>query len=249
MMNMGPKEEILLELGLSRNEAKVYTSLLREGVCNISSLAKRCVIHRANVYESLERLKNKGLLSETIQNSKRILQVAEPAALATLLREKELRLKEVLPQFQIDYQMSQKQEMVEVYNGSGAIRNMLTRSLEKGGNIYAFGIPKSIMGLIGEYFLKNIHKTRAKKKQWMYHIYNSDACERAKYLNTLPYTQARSLSPEFDCPVVTLICGDEVYIMSLNSNPIVVVRINNKEMAEVYCKYFQILWEKTKEPT
>ncbi len=245
-MIMESKEGILQELGLSKNDARVYTTLLQESANTISAIAKRSGIHRANVYDAMSRLKSKGLLAESTKNGKKAFKAANPASLINLLHEKELKLNEVLPQFKLDYHMSENSNMVEVYEGAAAIRNVFQHCVEIKEDIYAFGLPKNIIHLIGEHFQNAIHKKRAKQKQWMYHIYNSDATKRMKFLNTLPYTKARALSPAFDCPVTTVVCGDQVCVMSIDSDKPTIIIIRNKEMAKAYQKYFQILWEKTR---
>lgn len=240
------KEELLAELGLSKNDSLVYLTLLREGHSTPTTISKKSGIFRANVYGSLERLKVKGLVSEINEDKKRFFQASNPNALLTLLKEKELRLKSLLPELILDHQLAQKNE-VEVYNNIAALRNLFHHYLDLGDDIYCYGVPKIAVNLVGEYFQNVIHKKRAQQKQWMYHIYNSDAKERINFLNKLPYTKARSLPPEFDCPVATIICGDEMSINLFQENKCTIIVIRNKEIANVYQKYFQVLWNKAKD--
>jgi hypothetical protein len=75
----------------------------------------------------------------------------------------------------------------------------------------------------------------------MKHIYNEDAKERIKYLNKIPLTEARYLPKEFNSPVSTEICGDEVMFVLWKASPII-VHIKSREIASFYKKYFEILW-------
>jgi len=240
------KEEMLTELGLSKNDSKVYLALLKNGSNSISSVAKVSSIHRANVYEAISRLKSKGLVSEVAINGKKMYLAAEPSALHTIILEKELKLKSLLPELLLDYELRRSSDIVEVLEGVKAIRDIIRRYLRIGKDIYLFGVPKIAIQLVGDYYQNNIHKERAKQKQWMYHIYNSDAMGRIKYLNTLPYTKARYLTSNHDFPVTTRMCGDEVSITLYSQKPLTFV-IRSKEMAESYRKYFQILWENAKD--
>ena len=241
-----PHEEVLEELGLSRNDSKVYLCLLRAGPHSITVLAKNCEIHRANVYSALERLKVKGLISETQRENKKVFQASDPSCLVNLLKEKEIKLQSMMPQLILDHQLSKRDNHVEVYQGVNALRNIYKSYLEIGEPIYTFGVPKIAISLIGEYFQGVIHKRRAEKKQWIYHIYNSDAKERVKFLNTLPYSKTRYFDSEYDFPVTTRICGDEVSITLYSQNPLHII-IKSSEMAASYRKYFQILWDKAKD--
>ena len=47
-------EDILEEIGLSPNEAKIYTTLLGLGLSTVTSISNKCKLHRANVYDSLK---------------------------------------------------------------------------------------------------------------------------------------------------------------------------------------------------
>ena len=56
-------EKQLEELGLTKNETKVYLVLLELGLTTTSAIIKRAGINTSKVYESLERLLKKGLVS------------------------------------------------------------------------------------------------------------------------------------------------------------------------------------------
>lgn len=56
--------EILKDLGLTENEAKVFLSALKTGLAPISRVARQSGIARTYVYELAEQLKSKGLLAE-----------------------------------------------------------------------------------------------------------------------------------------------------------------------------------------
>ncbi len=243
IMGENSKEEMLEELGLTKNDSKVYLTLLREGTSTITTIAKKSGLYRPNVYGAIDRLKSRGLVSEYIENTSRKFKAADPSALAAVLQEKELKLKSILPQFHLDYQLSDKNNLVEVYEGVAAIRSLFQHYVELGESIYDFGVPQIAVSLLGEYYQNVIHQKRVQKKQWMYHIYNSDAKERIKFLNKLPYTEAKYLHPEFNFPVATRICGKEISITHYAKNPMTIV-IRSAEMAEAYRKYFAILWEK-----
>ena len=57
------KEIVLQKLGIAGNEAKIYLILLRSGVSSAGDITKKSGIHRSNVYDALERLKEKGLIN------------------------------------------------------------------------------------------------------------------------------------------------------------------------------------------
>mgnify|MGYP003981854791 FL=1 len=50
------EEEILNDLGLTKNESKVYISLLKIGSSTVTNIANESNIHRVNVYDSIKKL-------------------------------------------------------------------------------------------------------------------------------------------------------------------------------------------------
>ena len=59
---MEPKE-LLAEIGLTERESKVYLALLELGSTTTGPLVKKSEVPNSKVYEILESLQNKGLVS------------------------------------------------------------------------------------------------------------------------------------------------------------------------------------------
>jgi predicted DNA-binding transcriptional regulator len=240
------RERALLGLGLTKNETRVYLSLLELGSTTVTKVASGSKVHRVNVYDSLEKLRKRGLVSQISQGDKKQYQATSPDNLFNILREKEIHLKGILPQLQLNHQLSTDKCNVEIHEGIGAVRSLFLNYLKIGEDILDFGVPKTAIGLLGEFFQNSIHQKRIKQKQHMYHIYNADATDRMKYLNKLPYTEARYLSAELNGPVATRICGDEISITHYSDKTTTIV-IKNPIMAEAYRNYFWVLWKLAKE--
>ena len=56
-------KSILEELGLTKNEIKIYLALLELGTTPAGILIKKVDMHRASVYDVIDQLINKGLIS------------------------------------------------------------------------------------------------------------------------------------------------------------------------------------------
>ena len=85
--------EILEEIGLSPNEAKIYETLIRTGIVSINKLSVESNVHRRNVYDSLDKLVKKGLVSEEIVSGHRFVRAIDPSRLLDIVREKEAKVK------------------------------------------------------------------------------------------------------------------------------------------------------------
>lgn len=232
-------EDILLELGFSKNEAKVYTALLRLGSSTATEISKQSKLHRTNVYDALERLVEKGLVSHILKDEIKYFEAADPETLMGILKEKEIQLREILPRLLLDKKLATKTK-AHISEGLSAVKAVLNNFLEYKKPILVYGIPKEAIGLMHS-FIIHYHKRRIEKKIPMKHIYNVDAQDRIEYLNTLPYTEAKYLPKEYNSPVSTNVCGAEVVLILWSKVPLV-IQIESKEIADSYEKYFELLW-------
>ena len=154
------------------------------------------------------------------------------------------QLKDAIPTIRLLQQSSLKESTFHEYKGADALVNILTRFLDYHEPILAWGVPKTAY-----FFLKNkiehFHAERLKRKVLMMHIYNSTAYERIKVLKKLPYTKVRILPELYDSEVATNVCADEV-VFVLFKAPVTIFLIKNKEMADAYKRYFELLWKNAK---
>ena len=240
-------EETLQEAGLTRNEAKVYWKLLTTGQLCTRALARECKLYRSCVYDSLDQLIKKGLVSFICKDKVKWFEAVEPESLLSWIREKEKSLEAILPALKLEIKLKKtiKSEAI-ILEGMKAFRHVMLNFLEKQSPILVYGIPSEVPDIV-RYFIESFHKQRIDKKVWMKHIYNQDALDRIRYLNTLPHTEAKCLPEEFSSPISTMICKDEIILISWE--PLTMIQIRNEGLAKAYQKYFEILWEKARKPS
>jgi hypothetical protein len=112
--------------------------------------------------------------------------------------------------------------------------------------IYMFGIPKKASEVsLG--FIELFHRTRIARRILMKHLYNENAKERIKYLNTLDLTEAKYLPQQFNSPVSTIVCGKEILIIHWDE-PYTFIRIENEPLADSYKNYFELMYKQAVYP-
>jgi len=237
-------EEELREIGLSKNEVKIYIAVTEIGPSTIGEIAKKSKVHRTNVYDAIEGLINKGLISYIIRAKLKYFQVTNPDCLIDMIKEKEARINTIIPQLKIISNLSVSKNQAQILEGLKSAKRVMDNFLEYDEPILVMGVSANVEKLIKP-FLENFHKRRVDKKIVMKHIYNTDAHERIKILKKIPYTEIRVLPNDYDSPVATNIVGDEVTLVQWEKNP-VIIRIKNTKIAESYKKYFNFLWKDAK---
>jgi len=239
-------EQTLIEIGMTLNEAKVYLALLEIGSSTVVEISKKCKIHRPNVYDSLQKLIEKGIVSLIAKENTTYYQASNPAMLEMFLKEKEIKLQTILPNLNELFNMAKRKSFANVFEGINAVSKILYNLLEYKKEILVYGIPR-VAPEMAKYFIMSFHKVRIEQKVKMKHIYNFNAIERIKYLNDMSYTEAKYAPIEAESVVATHICGDEVALVIWTDNP-KVIQIVDKDVAESYRNYFNMLWNIAKIP-
>ena len=72
------KTEILRKIGLSDGEIKVYSALLDLRRSPVNKIHEKTGIERRNIYDILNKLIEKGLVSYTIEKGKKTYQCTHP---------------------------------------------------------------------------------------------------------------------------------------------------------------------------
>lgn len=83
--------DLLQELGLSRNHAKVYLSLLKTGRSSIRQVSAKSGINRGTTYDALKELNKAGLVSFNIQGQRRKYFAESPQKINDLIAERKLQ--------------------------------------------------------------------------------------------------------------------------------------------------------------
>lgn len=239
-------EQTLMDVGLSKNETKGYIALIELGPSTVTKISQISRVHRTNLYEALERLKKKGIVSSFLKNNTLHYEATDPNILLTFLKDKEAKLNAILPQLELAKNLSRPQNDIEIREGLTALKATYSEVLKQKKPIYTFGSPKAAAEL-AKPFLDQFHKKRIELKIQMYHIYNEDAVERISELKNLPFTSVRVLPPEYNSHISTGICGDEVSIKNWDKKEGFAIVIRNPKVAKTYKNYFDLLWNIAKQ--
>ena len=87
-------QQILSKIGLTKQESKVYLSLLELQEAQTGKLCKFTKIASSNIYKILESLMEKGLTHYRLQNNIKVFMPAPPESLNELFLQKQKKLDE-----------------------------------------------------------------------------------------------------------------------------------------------------------
>ncbi|MBR9705145.1 TrmB family transcriptional regulator, partial [Candidatus Pacearchaeota archaeon] len=115
---------ILRKIGLSDGEIKVYNALLEIGVSSMNNIHEKVGIDRRNIYDILNKLIERGLVSYIDKNNKRVFKITNPEKILSYIEEKKSNLNEirksvskVIPQIQEVYLSKKNDIFAEIFKG------------------------------------------------------------------------------------------------------------------------------------
>lgn len=229
-------KEILIELGLTESEVKVYMALLEQGPSLAGRISRKTGIHRRNVYDITERLIKKGFIGYILKNNRRMFEAANPDKFVDLLKQKEAELNEGLPFLKELYGRNKEKEETSFFKGKEGLKTVFEDQLSENRRreVLILGASHSAFEILPFYF-KWYDKDRANKRIAVKII----ATERLG--KRIPLSEIRYLPRKYANPLAINIYKDKVAIILWKKEPIAIV-IKEREVADSYRKYFELMW-------
>lgn len=250
------KTQILEKIGLTKTEIKIYLTLLKLGQSTTTNIVKDAKIHASKVYEFLEKLIQKGLVSYTIKSNKKHFRATDPDFLKEFLKEKRNKIKEqekeidaILPQLRSLKKYEKdiiKSETYEGLRGVKSVYEKILSTLNKGEIQHTIGAPRIGNELI-EGFLLDWHKRRIKRGIKCQYIYDSNVRDYGKIRERMALTKVKYLPKKIVSPMWIEIFKDNVVIGHLKGRNAILFLIQDKEIAKGYLDYFKLIWNISEE--
>ncbi|MDD4983524.1 MAG: helix-turn-helix domain-containing protein [Candidatus ainarchaeum sp.] len=232
--------KILRDLGLSENESKVYIALLGLGLANAGEVTKKSEVNRTNVYDALERLIDKGLVTYIKKDKKKFFEPVNPTRLKDLLKEKEEDLDSILPELIDKFSSSKPKEFATIYKGKRAIKTAFEEILKEKKEIFAYGAQTHFIRLFPVYQrIWNLKRAELGIKVNM--IYNEKVRESVNSYNR-KLIEMKFLPKKYDFPSTVLIYGNKTMTFIWTEQPMA-ISITSEEVYKSNKNFFDILWK------
>jgi|TARA_B100000315_G_scaffold258169_1_gene309365 sugar-specific transcriptional regulator TrmB len=226
--------EELKQIGLTTNESKVYLALLDLGPSLAGQISRKTGLHRRTVYDTTEVLIKKGMVGYILKNNRRTFQASSPTRILDIIKEKENLLEPFVNELEKKYSKTKEKEETNFYKGSEGLKSVFEDQL-KSKEILILGASIKAYEVLQFYF-KWYDKTRKKKK------IKSRIIAQDRKIKRIALSEIRYLPEKYSNPVSVNIYGDKTAIILWASQPLAIV-IKNKEVANGYKNYFELLWK------
>ncbi len=238
------KETALKEFGLTDKETLVYLELLKLGKIKLQELAKRIDLPRTTIYNTLNYLHVKGLVSKIVKGNVNYFKAVEPSKMIDTINQKKETILSVLPELESLKGQIKESSSVEIYEGFKGISTILLDVFKKKQQTYYFGsYSKSVEVLkhLPDHFrtLRLDNKIPAKI---VIDKYDEETFHKKSYKKT---TEMRFNNSLKDFPCMIFIYGNKVAMYTLEGELIGII-ISNKELSNAMKMIFDIYWANAK---
>ena len=246
--------ELFQELGLSRNEAKIYGCLLESGESSVGEVATAAGVHRRNVYDVLYRLLEKGLIFEIIQGSENRYQAVDPHKLQDLVIEEEQVLSEALPGLKELYEGTPEVDEVLVYRGVEGWKRYMRDIIRVGEDFYSIAGKGAWLDQRMRKFFPWFMQEIKGSGITLHHLFDHEVKEAALPIVDFVGECYKFLPKEYSAPAAIDVFGDHVNI-ALNreleafESEYAFTVVVNRSMAESFRTWFRYMWDFCPEST
>jgi len=236
----------LRELGLSKREAQVYLALLQEGQSGAGKLLKRTGLYRVILYDTLENLVKKGLVSFFELNRRKQFIAEDPEKLIEELKIKQKIAGELVQKLHNLHSAETSERIIRLYEGFRGIKSCQQNYFEEfsrkpGGEYLMIGASFQLHETLDAFF-NGFHERRAKVGVKARLLFNPDNRKFGELKKKFSLTQVRYLPANVFTPSWLSMYGDVVLIGVMDENPLAIF-IKNKRIADSYRNYFEIMWK------
>jgi len=237
--------KLLENLGLTKNEAKTYLTLLKLGSVPAGPLIKVLGMFRAQVYNLLDILIEKGLVHYVVQANRKYFEAQDPERLLELIQNKkqilenqEKELEKVIPKLKLERKLETETQEGTIYKGKKGLKSIFEDILKyKNQEFKVMGASGKFKELFHAYFI-HWHNRRVKAKINLKIIY-SESVRKEK--RKLKLTEIKYIKDMHVTPSTTFIYADKVAIIMWSGIPLAFL-IRSENVAESYREFFDMFW-------
>lgn len=236
--------DILKEYGLSEKESIVYLQLLPLGSTNLQEIAKRVDLPRTTIYNTLNYLASRGLVSSIKNNAVTFYEAADPNKLVDALNEKKRLVESIVPELESLRAMEKESSSVELFRGSKGLFTILSDVFKQKQQTYYFGsysLSKAILEHQPEHF-RTIRLDKKIPAKIVIESYDEEVFHTSKYQEL---TQMRFNDSLKEFPCMIFIYGKKVAMYTLKKDLVGVI-ISNQQVAQAMKFVFDMYWSAAK---
>jgi len=241
-------EKELQSLGLTLGESKVYSSLIRLESSTVGPIVKESRVAYSNIYEILNKLIQKGLVSYIIKEKIKYYKSLQPLRLKEYIesqkeeiKRKEKELENILPKLK---KLSNKNNLgsSEIYIGQkgllAAYENLLNDSKKNDEMIYFYSYDQETYKSLNDFYYQLFPKIKQKRLK-LKCIANNKYKDQFKKEGSPKFLKIKFV--DYPTPPNIDIFKDKLLITIWKDTTIGIL-VTSKEVTDNFREYFNSIW-------
>lgn len=238
-------EERFAFLGYSKNEAQVFLCLLEGGPSTCGPICQRTGLYRVMVYQVLEKLSRRGLVSYFLRNNRRVFQAENPDKILSELTERQFQASGLVSDLKLLSPRPSASDGVCLYEGIYGIKsaqeNYLASMEQKKGEYLMFGASFALHERMDAFF-NYFHERRSRLSIPARLLFNENGRPFGRLKKKYAPVQVRYLPQNVITPSWTSIYDDKMLIGVFKEKPVALF-IQDPVLVDSYRNYFELLWK------
>jgi sugar-specific transcriptional regulator TrmB len=240
--------ELLEEIGLTKSETAVYLALLELGSSSTGKIVEKSKVASSKIYELLEKLIQKGLVSTVTKSGVKYFESAPPKRLLDYMQEKksnlekkEKELEYIIPQLELKRSLHEIESETQVFKGMKGAKTAfddILQSSKKDDEIQILSF--SDVSKEFQDFLIRFHKKRFQIGIKLRCIFGDKVIDMINEFKKMPITQVKITSGDHVRLVAFILYADKVLFSIPSDN--LWIQIKSKRLNDYFKTYFEKQW-------
>lgn len=249
--------EIFNELGIAKNEGHIYMTLIKYGGMGVSAIAIKSSVHRRNVYDSMQRLIERGLVYEEIGDKENKYFAVDPSKLLEILDERRSKVETALPDLLKQFVSSAVSQSVTIYRGLEGVKNYIRLIEREKQEIFLYGALGASLSPKVLHAFQSLVATLSRKNIVANVLYKQSIINKSPDVigHMGPTSKNKILSKDFDDLSTYTVFGDYTCFQSNeysfenfeNKGETTLFIIKSKGIADMMRNQFMAVWKVSKD--
>ena len=232
------------ELGFTEREIRVYISLLELGESTAGPIASKSRLAHTKVYDTLERLIGKGLVTYILVSKTKRFRASDPKEILDIVDERKRRAIELVKELEMKATFAYEKQKSAIHEGFSAIKslfNRIVRELKKGDYYYAFALKEDYNDLSAPLFFAGVHKKLQEKMV----LDRAIANEKMKKEIQKNYSDNKNIQIRFtkrSMPIGLVIVKGKIIQIVWGDLP-TAIEITSSQVEQQYKSFFEEQWK------
>lgn len=238
------QKSALYSLGFSQNDTDIYLALLRLKSGTAIQIAEQAGIPKSTVYDTLRQLVGKGLVNMYKTRGRKHFSVNDPSILKETLAQQKATLDSIFPELSALYDKGPSGSKVRLYKGRDGVEVVAEEILGEAKELIGIGSPEELFNELPEFFPSFTKRRKEAGIPFRSIFRDTPKARERQQKDAQDLRESRLVQPPLPFSSLMWMWRNKIAMLSFKDEVVVVV-VENVELAQMIRAIFEFLWSKT----